>query len=493
MTRRSRRIELVGAWASVALALLLPSGTARAVDVVLGATSEYAYTSNFFSSPTDENAANSIAIGPSVEFSDDLGRFAYELGYNGAYQFYVDQSGVDAWEGFLRGQTSYEIDSRTTVRLTERFRDVSNLRFGRQDIALADTALDPNQNRYFRNDLELELIRELTSKLVLNLRGAHHWTDFRKNVNRNDSQAFDVASELRYRLVTNHDVGFGTAYLHQDFEEAQARLGSKSDSISTYLIWDWDIADNITFSASGGPAWIRSEYDNTERVTQNEFVGGNQDGNVLRANFASCNVDPGIGSPVASNCDLNSGAISAGDLGDRQSFLLGAGQQPGENSVVTGFGSATLLIDLASFNLQATYSRRQSTTSGAGLASSLDRVYTEIEFAPPNQRWSTFVAGSWDRREILTEATVVDFTVVAGADGAAQRSIAFTRDDNQAERRESLTAIAGVRTAFTRNQAATFEFRYRRTQGRDQGVSQPSADIFFAVLTFAYTLDPLRF
>jgi opacity protein-like surface antigen len=155
--------------------------------------------------------------------------------------------------------------------------------------------------------------------------------------------------------------------------------------------------------------------------------------------------------------------------------------------------SATLLIDLASFNLQATYSRRQSTTSGAGLASSLDRFYSEVEFAPPNQRWSTFVAGSWDRREILTEATVVDFTVVAGAGGAAERSIAFTRNDNQAERRESLTAIAGVRTAFTRNQAATFEFRYRRTQGRDQGVSQPSADIFFAVVTFAYTLDPLHF
>ena len=56
-----------------------------------------------------------------------------------------------------------------------------------------------------------------------------------------------------------------------------------------------------------------------------------------------------------------------------------------------------------------------------------------------------------------------------------------------------MTAISGVRTAFTRHQSATFEFRYRRTQGRDQGISQPSADIYFAVVTFAYTLDPIQF
>jgi hypothetical protein len=88
---------------------------------------------------------------------------------------------------------------------------------------------------------------------------------------------------------------------------------------------------------------------------------------------------------------------------------------------------------------------------------------------------------------------VVDFTVVDGGGGAAQRDTAFTRQDRRAERRDNLTGIVGVRTAFTRNQNATFEFRYRRTEGRNQGIDQPAADAYFAVVTFAYTLDPIRF
>jgi len=478
-------------------AALLPLAPIRAdaVDVVLGATSEYAWTSNFFTSAEGEDDASSFTLGPTLSIDEDRGRLALDLDYAGAYQLYVDQDGADNWESFLTGRASYEFDSRTRIRLTERFRDVSNLRFSRADIALADTALDPNQNRYFRNDLELALIRELSRKFELELFGAHHWTDFRQDVDRNDSQAYEGGSELRYALATNHSVGIGASYLRQDFQDALARLGSTNDTVSGYLLWTWNVADNVVFTASGGPAWIRAEYDDTAQVLQNQFVGGRQDGDLFRASFFSCEIDPGVGDRIASNCDLQTNPIPAADLGPRESFALDAGPNAGTDSVVTGFGAATLAIDLALWDLQATFSRRQSTTSGGGLASSLDRAYLEAELSPPNLRWSTFVAGSWDRRESLTDATIVDFEVDLGAGGAAVREPggAFTRVDRTGQRRENLTAIFGVRTAFTRNQSATFEFRYRRTEGRDLGLDQSGVDTYFAVVTLAYTLDPLRF
>lgn len=481
-----------------ALALLglvasLSPGNARAAELTLGATGEYAFTSNFFSSAEDEDEASSFAVGPTLELTEDRGRLAYELGYNGAYQVYVDQDGANNWESFARGRVSYALDSKTTLRLTDRFRDVSNLRFGRQDIALADTALDPNQDRYLRNVLELELIRDLSRRLELQIAGAHYWTDFRENVDRNDSHAFGARSELRYQIADRHDLGIGGSYLRQEFEDALARFGSTSDTASGYVIWDWRLSDTVVFSASGGPSWIRSEYDDAARVVDRQFVGGRIGNDLFRANANSCDVDPRIGVPVASNCDLRSNPVPASDLGPRESFDLGFGTGFGEDSVVTGFGAASIRAALGSWNLEAAYSRRQSTTSGGGLASSLDQVYAEAEFSPPNLRFSPFVAASWDRRETLTEATIVDFTIVSGVGGAAERSVAFTRTDDRAERRESVTAIGGVRTAFTRHQSATFEFRYRRTQGRDQGISQPSADIYFAVVTFAYTLDPIQF
>jgi len=485
--------DLLGASWCFVLLVVFAAGRADAADLLLGVTSEYSYTSNFFSSATNADPANSFLFGPTLDFSNENGRLTYDLNYVGAYQTYVDQSGVDAPESRLRGRATYEIDSRTTLRLTDRFRDVSNLRFSRQDIELADTALDPNQNRYFRNDLEIEVIHELTRLLEFSVHGAHHWTDFRQNLNRNDSQAFEVGSEVRYRLADRHAVGVGATFINQDFQEALSRLGSVSNSITTYLLWNWDIADNVVFTASGGPSFIRSEYDDTDRVTQNQFVGGRSGGDLFRANIASCEVDASVGSRVASNCDLANGPIPTSDLGPRQSFDFGPGQQAGDDSVVTGFGAASLRVNLASWNLQTTYSRRQSTTAGGGLVSSLDQVYAEAELAPPNQRWSTFLAGSWDRRDTLTKATVVDFIVVNDGGGGAERSLAFTTTNSGGDRRETLTGIIGLRTAFTRNQAATFEFRYRRTQGSDQGVNQPDADSYFAVITFDYTLDPIHF
>ena len=275
--------DLLGASWCFVLLVVFAAGRADAADLLLGVTSEYSYTSNFFSSATNADPANSFLFGPTLDFSNENGRLTYDLNYVGAYQTYVDQSGVDAPESRLRGRATYEIDSRTTLRLTDRFRDVSNLRFSRQDIELADTALDPNQNRYFRNDLEIEVIHELTRLLEFSVHGAHHWTDFRQNLNRNDSQAFEVGSEVRYRLADRHAVGVGATFINQDFQEALSRLGSVSNSITTYLLWNWDIADNVVFTASGGPSFIRSEYDDTDRVTQNQFVGGRSGGDLFRA------------------------------------------------------------------------------------------------------------------------------------------------------------------------------------------------------------------
>lgn len=477
------------------LLVLSIAAHARAGELQLGLSSEYVHNSNFFSNENDEDAANSFLIGPEIGIYDLEGRLRYDLEFIGAYQAYVDQSGVDAWESRLRARATYEIDARTSVRVTERFRDVSNLRFSRLDIALADTALDPNQDRYFRNDLEVELIRDLSRNFELRLIGAHHWIDFEDNIDRNDSQAFDIGSELRYRIAPEHDVGAGISYTNQDFEESLTQLASRGEYVNSYLTWIWDISEAIQFTVNGGPSWVRSDEADTTQTSQTRFVGGNSGGDLFRAALASCNViDPVSGNPIASSCDFVSAPpIPANDLGPIEAFSLARGERVGTASELTFFGGASIQANLAEWTLQAIYSRRQSTTSGDGLASSLDRVSLELDYAPPKYRWSVFVAGSWDRRETLTEATVVDFTVVDGGDGAAQRDAAFTEVENGQSRLDAFTAITGLRTAFTRNHSATLEFRYRRTEGRNRGFDRPDVDTFFFVFSLDYTLDAIRF
>ncbi|MCA9503584.1 MAG: hypothetical protein H6748_18145 [Spirochaetaceae bacterium] len=492
--------------AILALALLAIAGPARARELTLGVNGQYVFNSNFFSAERNEEEANSFQIGPRLGIADDEDRFQYSLDFQGAYQLYVDQSGVDNWESRLQARASYDLTTRTRVRVTNQFRDISNLRFSRQDITLGDTALDPNQVRYFRNDLELMLLHDLTRLLELRVRGEHHWVDFEENIDRNDSQAWEVGAELRYRLAPRHFLGTGLAYVNQDFQEAFSRFGSRAEYVNSYLTWVWDIADTVTFTASGGPSWIQAEEKERGHVLQTRFVGGRVRGELFRADIDTCDVQlvGGVPQPVASRCDLTTpGAafapIPATDLGGLDRFDLTNLGRVGSDSTLTFFGNASLEAQLAALDLTATYSRRQSTTAGDALASSLDRAALQLEYGPPGERWSVFVAGSWDRREVLTDSTVVDFVVVdadapsGNGDDSTLRSTGFTRVQQRNARRDNFTAIAGYRHELTRHLSGTAEFRYRRTERRNSGIDLPGVDTFFLVFSVDYDLDPIRF
>ncbi len=478
-----------GRFAVFALAVLcfVAAGSPlRADELLLGIEGNYTHNSNYFAAANDPDSANSFQFGPSVELDDRDGRFRYDLDFNGAYQVYADQSGVDAWESRLRARATFDLTELTRIRVTERFRDVSNLRFSRQDIALADTALDPNQDRYFRNEFEVELVRDMTELLQLRLRGEHYWIDFDRNIDRNDSTAWEGGGELRYQLATPHFVGLGASYTRQDFENALSRLGSIGETVRAFASWTWNVSDAITFTANGGPAWISSDEDKPSSVEQTRFVGGRVNGELFRANREDCQRD------LASNCDLSDPEtrIPATDLGGRLSFPVVFRERVGKDDDVTFFGGVSLDVQLSKWLLSASYQRRQSTTSGDGLVSSHDRITLDVEYTPPKYRWSLFVAGSWDRRKTLTDATVIDFELDPTAD-AAERQTAFTEIESRSSRRDNFTAIAGYRYRLERNFAATLDGRYRHTDIDQPGQDRPGIDTFFFVLTFAYTLDPI--
>ncbi len=485
-----RALRLIGCSLAIVFALLPSAAVSQ--ELVLGVAGDYTFNSNFFSASNNPDEANSFQIGPVLSLNDAEGRLQYEFSYDGRYQAYADQDGVNAWESRLRARVSYDLTDRTRIRVTERFRDISNLRFSRSDIAVADTALDPNQDRYFRNDLELELIHDLTSLLELRLRGEHHWVDFRQNRDRNDNQTWTAASELRYQVEVNHFVGAGLSYSRQNFEAAFSRFGSRAQYVNAYGTWTWIVSDAFTVTVNGGPAWVRSDEKATDTISQTQFVGGELGGQTLIAQYGSC----GAGDVrFASNCLIGVGSNDATSLGPIQNFAFATPRsRVRTESTLTFFGGLTLAGSIDVWNLQATYQRRQTTTTGDGLASSLDRIFVELEYAPPKYRWSTFVAGSWDRRESLTDSTVIDFTLdPTTPTGNAERDTAFTRVESNNSVRDNFTVLAGFRYRLEENFAGTLDARYRRTEIDGIQPSRPGIDTFFVVLSFEYDLDPIQF
>jgi len=472
-----------------ALLLLTAGSLVSAEELRLGLQSDYVFNSNFLSSDGTEDEANSFLLGPIVQLTDDEGRFVYDVDFQGGYQVFVDQSGVDAWESRLDARLTYEIDSRTSLRLTDRFRDISNLRFSRQDISLGITALDPIRNRYFRNDVELELIRDLSRRLELRVGAGHQWIDFEDDDERNDSQSFEGSTEVRYAVTRTQQLGLGTTYVYQDFEPSLRRLGSRAQYVNGFLSWNWQISSEISFSANGGPSWVRSKDDDTDDVSRDRFVGGDIDGDLFRADFDSCD------GALASRCDFatpGTAPIPADDLGGSRSFDLTGGDRVGSASELTFFGGASLQAALTDWTLQLSYSRRQSSTAGDALASTLDRVALDVEYAPARRRWAVYVAGSWDRRETLTEATAVDFTVIEAPDGSAERQTAFTEIDSDRSRRDNFTVLAGFRQRLNRNLSGSLEARYRRSEVEERGVTRGGIDTWFVVVSVEYIHDAIR-
>lgn len=483
--------------ASVGLAMLLLLPAPGFCDeVTIGLDAAYVYDSNFYGTPSDEESADSIEPGGSIAIDHDGDRLRYQGLYEGSYQAYRkdEHDEADAWEHRLRLGGGYDIDPLTTMRLKNNFRDVRNQKFARDDITNGDTGLEPNDDRYQRNDLELQLHRDLTRSWEVEVTAAQQFIDYDNNIDRSDSDSMGVGGRVLHRYAPQHRFGGGVSWVEQNFDGDDFRLDAEAQYLITELAWIFDINDQVELVVNGGPAWVTTDEDPTDSVQQTQFVGGRQGGELFRANVLSCDFDDVAATGTASRCNANTfGAapIPADNLGAGQTFPLSVGPQVGENDEdVTFFGGVSLVGRFSDWIVNTDLRRQQNPPSGDAIAGSLTRLRAEVDYAPPLSLWSAYVAGSVERRETFNSSTTIDYVVVPGAENAAQRSVAFTTSQNADDSRDAFTALAGVRRQFSRNLSGDVGVSFRHTERELSG--QPNndeKDTYFFVVKVAYVFD----
>ncbi len=479
----------------MAMLLLLPA-PGFCDEVTIGLDGAYVHDSNFYGTSSDEVSADSIEPGGSIAIEHDGDRLRYEGLYKGSYQAYRkdDQDEANAWEHRARLGGSYDIDPLTTVRLKNYFRDVRNQRFVRDDITSGDTGLEPNNDRYQRNDLELQLHRDLTSSWEVEANAAQQFINYDNNTNRSDSDSIGVGGRVLHRYAPQHRFGGGVSLVQQNFDGDDFRLDAEAQYLITELVWIFDINDQMQLVVNGGPAWVTTDEDPTDSVQQTQFVGGSQGGELFRANVLSCGFDDVSATGIASRCNADTpGAapIPADNLGANQNFPLTVGPQVGENEEdVTFFGGVSLVGRFSDWIVNADLRRQQNPPSGDAIAGSLTRLRGEVDFAPPLSLWSAYLAGSVERREAFSNSTAIDYVVIPGEEDAAQRSVAFTTDQNANDSRDAFTALTGVRRQFSRNLSGDVGVSFRRTERELSG--QPNnneTDTYFFVVKLVYVFD----
>jgi hypothetical protein len=471
--------------------LLVAASPTFGNEISLGVESAYIYESNFYRTPDNEVSEDSMEVSGIITAERDEGRLNYLLSYRGSYQAYREEDGANAPEHRLRLRSGFDIDPVTTIHLNNRFRDVRNLNFTLEDIFDGDSGLEPNRDRYQRNDLELMLHRNLTRTWELELDATHRFIDWDDNTDRSDSVSYEFGGRVDYRFARRHRFGGGVSYMWQDYDGNQTRLDVKAKYLLTNLAWTFDIADQVQLMVYGGPALISSEENDPGEISQQQFVGTARGDTVFRANVSSCGFDEELGIGVASRCNFNVPGIPADDLGEVLVFPLEVGPNVGEDDDVVMFGGVTLNATFSNWTVDAELRRQPSVTSGDAIASSLTRFRWEVGYAPGQNDWDVFIAGSWEEREAITNSTRIDFTVIPGPDNAAQRDLAFTRIRDPDDRRTSLTGLVGLRKQFSRAFSGSVSFRYRRTEQRVTG-QDTFKDYYFVVIDASYAFNSFR-
>ena len=470
--------------ACVSLGFLLTAASPAFCDeITLGMDSAYVHESNFYRTANDEVAEESVEVSGIITAEREEGRLRYLASYRGSYQAYREQDDANADEHRLRLRGSYDIDPRTTFHFNNRYRDVRNLRFSREDILDGDTGLTPNNDRYRRNDLEFMLHRDLSRVWELELHATHQFIAL-DNPERSDSDSYEIGASVYHRFASRHRFGGGISYVSQDFKGAVSRFDAEAKYLLTNLAWTFDIADQVQLVVYGGPAFIRTDEDDLGEVSQQQFVGATRGDEVFRANVNSCG-------GIARRCNFDIPGIPGDDLGGYLVFPLEFGPRVGEDDDVVLFGGVALTATFSDWTVDAEILRQPGAALGSAVASSITRFRWDIGYALGQSNWDVYFAGSLERQEVITDSTRIDFTVIPGPENAAQRDVAFTRVGDPDDFVDYYTGLVGVRKQFSPAFSASVSYRYRRTERFDRGTDR-FVDTSFLVVKASYVFDSFR-
>jgi opacity protein-like surface antigen len=468
------------------------AGLVSAEELRTTLTAASAYNSNVYGSGDSEESDMVYRLSPEFELRDNRdAKLDYVFSYRGDYEAYQDERDANAYEHRQRLRVRYEFNPLTRITLTQRYRDISNLQFDQDDFDAGDTSIDVRQSRYDRLEFAVDVERAISQRWRVNTIAEYQQVDFKRNLDRSDSTSLGLAAQLRYQLSRRQDLGLEFGYTEQDFKRGESRLSAESRYLNLAALWSYELDSRSQILVEIGPAWIKSEQDSAAVVRAPQLVGQVQGGEALASQFDLCGINITVGAPVASRC--RTPAIAVPGLGGLQPYNLDLTGVDLTDSDVTMFGRVSFTGERGKWQYGLSYLREQNPSAGASLAAELDQFAISLAYGSPNDAWNYYSELRWDKRDALTQAIEIDYTVVANADNAAVRDQAFATFSVDNVERDIYTLLLGARYAFTRKLSGSLEARFRQNDGQRTFATNDEADTYIVELAVSYSFDPERF
>jgi hypothetical protein len=396
----------------------LPAGAA---EFELGVNAGVVYDDNVFSSPTDPQDDFIANAGPRLRLVDERGSVTWELRYWPTYQKYLDLKEADDWDHDFSGTLAWALSPRTSLRITERYLDSSNITAAFSEQGGPDPFIEPvlqiGRNRVKLNQFQASLTHLLTPRQDVALGVGYHDTDYGGGL---ETEVTTLGGSWRYALTPVDRVGFGIGAVRQDVGVEPIYFYSGS------LQWIHQFDPTLVLDAAVGPAWVDRPAPEFPEVLSG------------RSRYPAIRTSEGIAPIRASSCRPIEGGlfalsvtcrpIPAGTVFESFAFLLEAvdlprlGDEPDTDSAITYFAAIDLTKRWREFTAAVSYNRDASTTSSVGGLVS-DTLSVSVAWLPPARPWRVSFWGSFGRREYPGTGTGVE-TVIRGSTVAGVSDVA---------------------------------------------------------------------
>ncbi|MEM7413196.1 MAG: hypothetical protein AAF430_23400 [Myxococcota bacterium] len=265
-------MQLRGILAVLPYVIFLTASAALGADLSFSAESSAAYDSNVFRSEDDEEDDFLFRLRPGIRVHEDRGdditySFAYELPIEFALE---NNRELQDFDHVARARVDYHVSDQLTLFLSDDLRFLrSTLRreqTGENVIgdSLSIATVQDERDRVTLNDGTVGARYLVTPRLVVNAIASSNYFETTRE-DRSDNYSFGGTVDTRYALTARHQIGIGGRYVLQEFEGSDRIEGSRTNIIGGFASWRWVVSNTLRLEVRGGPSYIDTEQDDSDR------------------------------------------------------------------------------------------------------------------------------------------------------------------------------------------------------------------------------------
>ena len=484
--------------AALLIGLCLLSGSAGAVEAVLGVEGQTNYNSNVFYQSTDVQGDGSLRMGPTVALRDQTGQLNWEISYRPSYEAYYTLHGINSVYQLGNGSLSWKPSAATEFYANDSFSytptRTSNFQTNQPGLLSTPGPVFSN-NFVTQNNGVVGLRHALTPRWLSELSISNGLANYQGSRFSN-SMSTVAQAFATYAWSPTDRIGTGLGATRQTTEPP---IGSKkigTNYYQLYGIWNHDFSPTWSLNLNAGPTLVDPDKRDLVTTRENAFLFARRTLNGELQPLDGGNCTPFEGILVAEGCLTFPVDATLVDLAQTGTLTqIGPAPKSGGMSI-TYFANISMTKRWTWFDASVNFVRSASNTSGFAQSLITDSLTFTGDWNP-SPLWELTVTGIFTRQQsdsnvsfVLTQVEPVPIFggLLTGAEAQGLRT--FTQKSGLQVLNYGLSTQ--LNRKITRRTYVYGRASYEKQTTKRDIVGSFNTDRYIVTIGFRYEFDPIH-